>query len=719
MQTSTSFLAGLALLIAAPYGAAAQGGAPQRIPAARVAQAPPGSALTLPSTASPRAVLAQYLRDQGRGEATAQSLVETARGTGRAGIVNARFEQRAGGLRVYGTYAKAAFSERGELLNVVENVVTVGAAAAPARVNGQQAIAAAIARLYPALGTVPPGFFRSAPTATRVAVPNADGTLAVGFVVETWTQRTNELTETLVDGTGAVLEVESRTNRDGYNVFRVNPNVSAQAVLSGASVGSPQSPAGWLFNRTQGSTNIAGNNVSAYLDAVSNNRSDGNGTSITSGQFLAVANLSVTPSDTQNREVAVQNLFYLNNLIHDELYMHGFTEALGNFQEDNFGKGGRGSDSVNAEAQDGGGTDNANFATPRDGQNPRMQMYLWTGVGTHEVLAGGQTLLAQGAEFGPAMSTSGVSSTIQLVADRDPGAAVVTDACESLPAGSLAGAIALIDRGTCDFVVKVKNAQLAGAIAAIVANNRDGDSIMAMGGTDASIAIPSVFVSQNSGVSLKAMAPVSGIVRLADPAPLSRDGDIDADIVFHEYCHGLTWRMIGSMSGPLAGAIGEGMSDVCALLMNSHDAGGGLLPGADVVGEYSASDARGIRRAPYSAYPNTYADVAGASVHDDGEIYAAIGWELLQSFGAARKTALFGYLVDGMNYTPARPTYEQMRDGILSSISLGADAAGDDCIVWRAFAKYGVGVGAKGTVSRSGVVTIAESSAVPAGCTAP
>jgi hypothetical protein len=38
------------------------------------------------------------------------------------------------------------------------------------------------------------------------------------------------------------------------------------------------------------------------------------------------------------------------------------------------------------------------------------------------------------------------------------------------------------------------------------------------------------------------------------------DGDLDADIVFHEYGHGLTWRMIGGMSGPLAGAIGEGAS---------------------------------------------------------------------------------------------------------------------------------------------------------------
>ena len=74
---------------------------------------------------------------------------------------------------------------------------------------------------------------------------------------------------------------------------------------------------------------------------------------------------------------AVTNLFYLNNVIHDRLYRYGFNEAAGNFQTNNFGKGGAGNDSVRAEAQDGGGTSNANFSTPDDGSRPRMQMYLW------------------------------------------------------------------------------------------------------------------------------------------------------------------------------------------------------------------------------------------------------------------------------------------------------------------------------------------------------
>ena len=58
---------------------------------------------------------------------------------------------------------------------------------------------------------------------------------------------------------------------------------------------------------------------------------------------------------------------------------YGFDEPAGNFQENNFGRGGLGSDSVNAEAQDnanGGSRCNANMATPPDGSNPRMQMFV-------------------------------------------------------------------------------------------------------------------------------------------------------------------------------------------------------------------------------------------------------------------------------------------------------------------------------------------------------
>lgn len=78
--------------------------------------------------------------------------------------------------------------------------------------------------------------------------------------------------------------------------------------------------------------------------------------------------------------VLSSELFYTCNEIHDLFYAYGFDEASGNFQEHNFGRGGLGGDAVVAMAQDGSGMNNANFATPPDGQRPRMRMYVWSGT---------------------------------------------------------------------------------------------------------------------------------------------------------------------------------------------------------------------------------------------------------------------------------------------------------------------------------------------------
>lgn len=74
---------------------------------------------------------------------------------------------------------------------------------------------------------------------------------------------------------------------------------------------------------------------------------------------------------------SVTQLFYTSNLYHDLLYKLGFNEEAGNFQINNNGKGGVGNDFVYLNAQDGSAFNNANFATPPDGQTARMRMYMW------------------------------------------------------------------------------------------------------------------------------------------------------------------------------------------------------------------------------------------------------------------------------------------------------------------------------------------------------
>jgi PA domain len=126
----------------------------------------------------------------------------------------------------------------------------------------------------------------------------------------------------------------------------------------------------------------------------------------------------------------------------------------------------------------------------------------------------GVTYGATGASFGPEPPEAGVSGDVVLVND---GVDMTTDGCEPL-VGFPAGAIALLDRGTCTFVQKVKNAQNAGAVAVIVVNNVPGPP-STMGGTDPTITIPSAMVSLDDGNAIKASLPATGRIWEIPPPP--------------------------------------------------------------------------------------------------------------------------------------------------------------------------------------------------------
>lgn len=80
------------------------------------------------------------------------------------------------------------------------------------------------------------------------------------------------------------------------------------------------------------------------------------------------------------QNASITQLFYTANVYHDLLHTLGFNEVAGNFEVNNNGAGGRGNDMVILNSQDGSGKNNANFATPPDGQPGRMRMYMWNGT---------------------------------------------------------------------------------------------------------------------------------------------------------------------------------------------------------------------------------------------------------------------------------------------------------------------------------------------------
>ena len=420
------------------------------------------------------------------------------------------------------------------------------------------------------------------------------------------------------------------------------------------------------------------------------------------------------------QDAAITNLFYANNVIHDITYRYGFDEAAGNFQENNYGREGEGGDAVLADAQDGSGTNNANFATPPDGQSGRMQMYVWTVDRSDSItvlspagIAGKYS--APGAAFGPSVTTT-ITGELVLVNDDT---APASDGCNTILNGAeLIGKIALVDRGNCNFTVKVKAAQDQGAIAVIVCNNTGG-APAAMSGDDPSITIPSAMISLADCQIIKT-ALAAGPVSLSftpSEGDADHDSDVDNGIIAHEYGHGISNRLTGGPSNTEClnneEQMGEGWSDWYALMttINPSDNRFTRRP----MGTYSLDepvDGDGIRRQVYSTdlsvYTFTYADLPGTqgAVHAVGEIWAAmlwgLSWDLIDQYGydpdmlsgTGGNNIALHLVTEGMKLQACSPGFADGRDAILQADQLLYNGA-NQCLIWEAFARRGLGFSAE------------------------
>ncbi|MCC6125070.1 MAG: M36 family metallopeptidase, partial [Pirellulales bacterium] len=412
--------------------------------------------------------------------------------------------------------------------------------------------------------------------------------------------------------TGRLLGVNDWVAHASYNAYPrpiESPSDGARSIVV-----DPHDPAaspyGWHdTNGAAGAeyTDTRGNNVFAQDDTDANNTGGNRPSGGASLNFDFPIDFAQAPGTYQN--AAITNLFYWNNLLHDIHYKYGFTEVAGNFQQLNYTGQGLGNDPVQADAQDGSGTNNANFATPPDGQAPRMQMYLFT---------------------------------------------------------------------------------------------------------------------------------------YTSP---SRDGDLDNEIIVHEYGHGVSNRLVGGPANASAlttvqsRGMGEGWSDWWALMFTQKptDTKMGKYPAATYVLGQSPTGG-GIRRYPYSfdmtVNPLTYGNIKlYPEVHDAGEVWCAALWDMNwllidkygfnpdisagYSAGGAGNVLALKLVMDSLKLVPSNPSYLQSRDAILLA-DMNLTGGANQMAIWQAFARRGMGKSAYdgGSSSSTNVTEAFDLPTLPRGAVA-
>ncbi|KAJ8329145.1 hypothetical protein QVD99_004850 [Batrachochytrium dendrobatidis] len=202
-------------------------------------------------------------------------------------------------------------------------------------------------------------------------VQQADGTLVYAYKFQLRDKDITSWIQVWADvNTGKLIQAVDFGHRATYKAIplpRLSPNDGFSNVKDPEYKAS--SPNGW----TDG-TVTEGNNVNAEYYG---GELPVTGTGV-KGVFDTKFNPTAEPKDPDNIQAAAVNLFYLANLMHDITYQYGFNEAAGNFQKDNFGKGGEGNDPVNIDILNTSGTNNAIFFSPADGQPGTMRMFRFT-----------------------------------------------------------------------------------------------------------------------------------------------------------------------------------------------------------------------------------------------------------------------------------------------------------------------------------------------------
>ena len=508
------------------------------------------------------------------------------------------------------------------------------------------------------------------------------------------------------------------------------------------------SPAGWHSNGEQENyfTMTVGNHVAVMYDhdsqkltEVMNGYYPSEGNFIDGGSsfnFDFPLDLSLHPNE--NKEAAMTNLFYSTNLLHDIFYRYGFDEASANLQEYNFTGEGLGNDGIYVLGQTGesiGEMDNAYCLVWPEGESAVMLFYLFTpaaqGVPIYDLLEITTEGDLQGsykggfAEFGPILPSPPMQANLAIMEDTNSVGNDSYDGCDAATnPGEINGKIAVVRRGSCDYVQKVLNAQNAGALGVVVVNNVPGEigtDIYGMAGYgDSGINISSIIISKEDGdpiISALETGTLQGSIPPQDfeyPDLQRKDSSLDNGVISHEYGHSVSARLSGggfTYCLDNLEQMGEGWSDFFGMMLTMQPGDQGTdARGLGNFLVYGDEDGAGMRPTAYSTdmtiNPSTYETLSTytneESPHRLGYVWATMlwemNWELINKYGfnpdimatdGGNNKAL-QLVIEGLKVQACQPGFVDGRDAILEADELLYNGE-NKCEIWKAFSKRGLG----------------------------
>ena len=582
-----------------------------------------------------------------------------------------RYEQRIGGIPVFGAEIQAGFSKRNEMFRVINSLAPDVDSSKVATEFGspENAVMSAASQI----GIVPRDLKRSDSqkleftsdaftdkvTAEKFYFPIGNGVLRPSWRVLLWTDESAYYVIVDVDGTMLWRKniTAHQTLPASFNVYgnftspmRTADSPSPFTPGCTTPIGCAQPPAivrttftlvgneapytfnnlGWIPDtglpvRTPADPNITdGNNVEAGIDRDGVQGVDINGWA--TGNPNRVFNFAYNPAPgipppgeppvpggvppSAFQQGVTTHAFYGTNRWHDEMYLLGFNEQARNFQHFNFGRGGAEGDRVSFEVEDSSGTSSSNIAVPADGGRPRLQSFIWT-ISTPPNRDGAldsQTFIHE--------LTHGLSGRL-----HGNGTGLNSNMAGGMGEGwSDFYPLALLSQPTDD---PLGTYTVTGYLTYLIAPGYDSNYYYGL---------------RRFPIALRASLGPNGLPH--DP---------------------LTFRYVNNDCNTLIGTTGTN---------------------------------------PSSAYPrNPLIATSGNcdQVHNIGEVWATALWEvrgqLISKHGPieGNRRAL-QYITDGMKLSPLNPTMLQSRDAIIAAAS--ASDSSDAAPVWRGFAIRGMGFSA-------------------------